>query len=144
METVVVAIDESKFAQFALKYYAENLHKPAYKVVLFHALENLFAKDLSQGRLDEFNRRTEQKTVAMKEMYSKLAEDLQIEVEIRIEKVDLKPEYAITEFIKEAKPKFVVTGTRGVGVIRRTILGSTSDFILHHVCCPVVICNMDD
>lgn len=68
----------------------------------------------------------------------------QIEVEIRIEKVDLKPEYAITEFIKEAKPKFVVTGTRGVGVIRRTILGSTSDFILHHVCCPVVICNMDD
>ena len=68
----------------------------------------------------------------------------QIEVEIRIERVDLKPEYAITEFIKEAKPKFVVTGTRGVGVIRRTILGSTSDFILHHVCCPVVICNMDD
>lgn len=31
--------------------YAENLHKPAYKVVLFHALENLFAKDLSRNIL---------------------------------------------------------------------------------------------
>lgn len=124
--------------------YAEHLHKPSYRVILYHALENMFAKDISAGRLAEYDRKCEQKTAALTELYTKLAEDRQIEVEIRVEKVGVRPEHAISDFINQEKPKFVVTGTRGVGVVRRTILGSTSDFILHHANCPVVICTMED
>lgn len=144
MALVVVAIDESKFAQYAFKFYAEHLHKPSYRVILYHALENLFAKDISAARLAEYNSKCEKKTAALTELYTKLADDRQIEVEIRVEKVGVKPEHAISDFITQEKTKFVVTGTRGVGVVRRTILGSTSDFILHHANCPVVICTMED
>lgn len=139
-----VHCDESKFAQYAFKFYAEHLHKPSYRVILYHALENLFAKDISAARLAEYNSKCEKKTAALTELYTKLAEDRQIEVEIRVEKVGVRPEHAISDFITQEKPKFVVTGTRGVGVVRRTILGSTSDFILHHANCPVVICTMED
>ncbi|XP_061178725.1 universal stress protein MT2085-like [Saccostrea echinata] len=144
MATVVIAIDESKFAQYAFRWYAEHLHKEEYKVVLLHALENLFMKDMmGPGRHEEFNIKAEKKAVALKELYTKLAQESQVNPEIRVERVDTKPEHAIVDIAHKENAKFIVTGTRGVGVIRRTVLGSTSDFIMHHARCPVVICNMD-
>ena len=35
----------------------------------------------------------------------------------------------------------IVTGTRGMGKVRRTILGSVSDYLVHHAHCPVVVCR---
>ena len=35
----------------------------------------------------------------------------------------------------------IVMGTRGLGAIRRTILGSVSDYVLHHTKIPLVICH---
>jgi len=35
----------------------------------------------------------------------------------------------------------IVVGTRGLGSVRRTIMGSVSDYVLHHAHCPVVICR---
>ena len=34
-------------------------------------------------------------------------------------------------------------GTRGLGTVRRTILGSVSDYVLHHAHCPVCICRQE-
>ena len=35
----------------------------------------------------------------------------------------------------------IVTGSRGLGTMRRTVLGSVSDYILHHAACPVLVCT---
>jgi len=35
----------------------------------------------------------------------------------------------------------IVVGTRGLGSVRRTILGSVSDYVVHHAHCPVIVCR---
>jgi len=52
-----------------------------------------------------------------------------------------KPGETIIAEAKENDASLIVMGTRGLGNIRRTILGSVSDFVLHHAHCPVTICR---
>lgn len=35
----------------------------------------------------------------------------------------------------------IITGTRGTGKIKRTILGSVSDYLVNHAVCPVMVCR---
>ena len=50
-----------------------------------------------------------------------------------------KPGEAICELAKEKHVQIIVMGSRGLGAIRRTILGSVSDYVLHHAHIPVII-----
>ena len=45
----------------------------------------------------------------------------------------------ICRVAKEDGATMIVMGTRGMGTIRRTILGSVSDYVLHHANCPVLV-----
>lgn len=47
----------------------------------------------------------------------------------------------IVKRASEVDACLVVTGTRGLGVIRRTVLGSVSQYVLHHSNVPVAIYN---
>ena len=52
-----------------------------------------------------------------------------------------RPETAILAKAEEIQATMIVMGSRGLGTIRRTILGSVSDYILHHSHIPVMICK---
>ena len=43
----------------------------------------------------------------------------------------------ICKIVEEEKPDMVIMGTRGQGLVRRTILGSVSDYVVHHAHIPV-------
>ena len=45
----------------------------------------------------------------------------------------------IVEKAKEYNPKLIIMGSRGLGKVRRTILGSVSDYVLHHAHCTVAV-----
>lgn len=53
----------------------------------------------------------------------------------------IKPGEAIVKAANEEKATMIVMGTRGLGKVRRTIMGSVSDYVVHHAHCPVIVCR---
>jgi nucleotide-binding universal stress UspA family protein len=50
-----------------------------------------------------------------------------------------KPGEFIVNIAAREKATYVVMGTRGLGKLRRTVMGSVSDYVVHHANCPVVV-----
>lgn len=55
-----------------------------------------------------------------------------------------RPGEAIVKAAHKQHVDLIVTGTRGLGTVRRTILGSVSDYIIHHAHVPVIVCKHED
>ncbi|WAR25050.1 Y1388-like protein [Mya arenaria] len=51
------------------------------------------------------------------------------------------PGEGIVKAVQEIDAALVVVGCRGLGRLRRTLMGSVSDYVLHHVHIPVLICR---
>lgn len=52
-----------------------------------------------------------------------------------------KPGEIICTIAEEENAAMIITGTRGMGKMRRTILGSVSDYLVNHAVCPVMVCR---
>ena len=50
-----------------------------------------------------------------------------------------KPGEFLCEAAKKNNVKLIVAGRRGLGKVRRTVIGSVSDYIIHHADCPVLV-----
>ncbi len=50
------------------------------------------------------------------------------------------PGAGIVEIAENEHANLVVMGTRGLDVIRRTLIGSVSDYVVRHSKVPVLIC----
>ena len=53
-----------------------------------------------------------------------------------------KPGEAIIEAADKEDVDLIVVGGRGHNTLRRTFLGSVSDYIIHHAHKPVIVCKM--
>ena len=62
----------------------------------------------------------------------------------KVKSVAGKPGEVICHVADEENATFIICGTRGHGRLRRTFLGSISDYILHHAHVPVFVCRHKD
>ncbi|KAI8090926.1 uncharacterized protein B0P05DRAFT_527996 [Gilbertella persicaria] len=53
------------------------------------------------------------------------------------------PKQSITDYCRMVKPVYLLSGTRGFGAIKRTVMGSVSNFLTHHCPCPVLVIKLD-
>uniref|UniRef100_K1P9S2 UspA domain-containing protein n=1 Tax=Magallana gigas TaxID=29159 RepID=K1P9S2_MAGGI len=51
------------------------------------------------------------------------------------------PGHQIVKKAHDVGADLVLTGSRGLGTIRRTVLGSISDYVIHHSNVPVIVCQ---
>ena len=54
------------------------------------------------------------------------------------------PGHTIISAAEEQNVDMIVCGSRGLGLIRRTIMGSVSDYVLHHAHIPVIVVKHED
>ena len=52
-----------------------------------------------------------------------------------------RPGEVVCHIAEEVSAVMIITGTRGMGKVKRTILGSVSDYLVNHAICPVMVCR---
>lgn len=149
-KTVVIAIDGSEHAKNAFDWYKNNIFKDTDKVVLVHAVEmheilnsqQWYATPYSfdKDTLFAILEKEKEKVTAKLEEFAQLLRNAKINGTVKSVHSS-SPGEGICKIAKEVNADLIITGTRGMGSVRRTLLGSVSDYILHHAHVPVIVCR---
>jgi nucleotide-binding universal stress UspA family protein len=146
--TVLLALDASNESHEAIDYYINNIHKEGNRIILLHVIElpdigHARVMSVSPSTLCELWTEEGIKAQELQDKYTQLFSSRGISKNIHSRSEGgLKPGQVIISVANEEKVNMIVMGTRGMGKIRRTILGSVSDYVIHHSPCPVVVCRM--
>lgn len=135
-DAVLVAVDGSKQSEEAFDWYFHHLHREGNNVILIHALEipamptrDSWEQQMQFGskKKDEIQEKFEKKLKALGVTGGRFISGIE------------RPGEFIVETAKKENVAYVVMGTRGQGKLRRTIMGSVSDYVVHHIHCPVIV-----
>lgn len=145
--TILVAMDSSKHSDNAFEWYVNSLRKDTDEVILACVTDSkpipatLFLSG-SAEMVQEKIRESEDHFKAVFKHIEDLAKAHNIKH--KFERLEGNAGEAIVKAADDHKATFIVCGSRGLGAIRRTIIGSVSGYILHHSHVPVLICKHED
>ncbi|XP_061174115.1 universal stress protein YxiE-like [Saccostrea echinata] len=148
MKKILIAVDGSKESMFALNEYMKKVHNDDKYAVVIHCAhysisnpeELAITRDDAQT-IKDILQKDEQRISNVIEHIETLLKQNKIPGEVV--RLEGKPESAIISKAEELNASLIVMGSRGLGTIRRTILGSVSEFVLHHSHIPVMICKCE-
>ncbi len=149
MQTFLVAVDSSKLHQHILDQVLDLSTPGKTHVILLTVLEPignylppvllptgdwvslpLFSDEETEKKLQTSC------SILLKQASDRLSAQ-GIANETRIESGS--PREVICHVAQEVKPNLLILGSRGLGNLERLMLGSVSDYVVHHAPCPVLI-----
>ncbi|XP_022328872.1 universal stress protein in QAH/OAS sulfhydrylase 3'region-like [Crassostrea virginica] len=143
---VLVAIDGSDHAEQALDWYLQNIHRAGDFVIGVHCADysKLQSQPLtllsSDKSLVTNFLETEEKSVK-KVAASFEAKVLKNKIDGKFIRINGDPGPGLVEVGASEKAAMIVMGSRGLGTIRRTLLGSVSSYVMCHASVPVIVCR---
>ncbi|XP_078340396.1 universal stress protein in QAH/OAS sulfhydrylase 3'region-like isoform X2 [Crassostrea virginica] len=147
-KNVVIAFDGSEHAKHAVKFYAEKLHMPGDHVFLVYSVEVSDVIQQAPFSMDpEVFKELVQKEVKriQEELieFAKYLRSMKLEGTVKSTHAQ-KPGEGILNIAKEVNASLIITGSRGQSKLRRTFLGSVSDYVMHHAPVPVLVCRKEN
>lgn len=159
---IFVAVNGSAHSQYALEWTVNNVINPERdRLTVVAVLERVELKyfftpeaamilnDVQNAGLKAITKIANEAAECARKKYP----DLRIDVallqggEVRDEITDFVNAQCQMEHVDEPgkikDSQMLVLGCRGMGVLKRAFVGSTSDYCVHHVKCPVVIIKMN-
>lgn len=142
---ILIAIDASEQAEQAFDWYMSSVHRSENELVLLHVPELLDKEKsktsyLTASAYEEAMKKEQAKVKELEEKFQTKILENGVSGKIRTEG-SCKPGEVICKIAEEEDVAMIVLGTRGLGKVRRTILGSVSDYVVHHSHCPVIVCR---
>ncbi|KAH9512600.1 28S ribosomal protein S25, mitochondrial [Bulinus truncatus] len=146
---VVVGVDGSEHSKYACEWYFSHLWSSEDYVVLLNCpdLHDVVKNHLSSGKYVFDRELVDQR---LKEGEETLHHELERFKEIllrhsahgKVRAVTAKnPGDAILKTADEERCDLIVIGCKGRSALRRTLLGTISDYVVHHANVPVVVCR---
>lgn len=142
---IVIAMDGSKHSEYALKYCKDTLLQDNDDVTVVYAVEHgtLISQPLFTTDPQFVAHLAVEEDKEVQTLIDKLTATMeQAGVKGRVQRMSANsPGEAIIKAAKDLQADLIVTGTRGHGKLRRTILGSVSQYVVHHSHVPVLVCH---
>jgi len=144
LKKVVVAVDGSEHSKKAFEWYCDNLHKSSDQIVFVHAIDlerrpivmHPHGMAYRESFMNWFDKsKSEEKQ--MLESFANTCRNNKYNFKL-VTEVGNAGE-VICQTANKEKADHIVMGSRGLGTVRQTILGSVSDYTLHHSCIPVSV-----
>ncbi|XP_017415540.1 universal stress protein PHOS34 isoform X3 [Vigna angularis] len=149
---VMVGVDESDGSFYALKWAIDNLftamatvgeatEENEGMVILVHVEPKVqnFVYPVGPGGavVDSVKKAQEEKSASVLSRALKMCHDKLVKAESMILNGD--PREMICEAAEQMQVNLLVLGSRGLGALKRTLLGSVSDYCAHHARTPILI-----
>lgn len=141
---IFLCVDSSINSHRALEWFYENYYHEKhaiYIVYIYTPPPSKYSSRLSDvdNEHDEEMEKIFQKATVITQHYSSKCQELGINAKVLIEAKVESIGHTICDLVKVHNPSSIVMGQRGLGIVKRTILGSVSDYILHHAHVPVLV-----
>ncbi|XP_039274761.2 universal stress protein YxiE-like [Styela clava] len=148
---IMVCVDGSNHADAAFDFYVGNFHRPENRVIFIHVANLIMPSNIYTGGMgvmipsgpSQDDVQKERKRVKeLKEKYHEKCVQMGVKKHefVAFMEGDHGLGATIVDAAKKRSVNTIVCGCRGLGAIRRTILGSVSDYVLHHSHVPTLIC----
>ncbi|CAD5118776.1 DgyrCDS7454 [Dimorphilus gyrociliatus] len=137
-QAVLIPVDCSEQAEAAFKWYYHHVHKPENIVRVLHCVD-LNQSIIGHSKIsvkDQMEKHGKEGKRAL-EKYQNIMRDNNIKGSVHFEMGH--PGETVVKAAMRHNVSHIVMGTRGFGLIRRTILGSVSEYVIHHSQVPVTV-----
>ncbi|XP_057301343.1 universal stress protein Slr1101-like [Hydractinia symbiolongicarpus] len=143
--SILIPVDGSENSERAFNFYVENLMKAEDTILILHVtttphLPTFSIHEPLQMPAAEWTKKIQEqveKTQKLAAHYEMLCEAKKLKKKTLLESG--KPGEAICVAAKKENASMIVMGSRGLNAIRRTFVGSVSDYVLHHTHVPVTV-----
>lgn len=143
LNNILVPVDGSKESICACKWACTVAQGTGATITLLHVVDlNLkmtsFDRVSMSGYVPESIKRQGEELLAT--YRSHMPQDLEIEQVLRAG----SPHHTIVAVAEEVQPDWIIMGSRGASNLKEIVMGSVSQYVLHHVSCPVMIVKDND
>jgi len=146
---VLIAYDNSVASSKMFDWALRNILRPNEDHVVLATVLDIqestyikaqFMKDEAAGRQSHGRRLSiveqDEATLQLKPLVERLVA-VGMTAQVNVVKGDAK--YKLTELSTDIRADLVIIGSRGLGPIKKMIMGSVSDYIVHNCECPVIV-----
>eukprot|EP00013_Stygamoeba_regulata_P016169 CAMPEP_0177669206 /NCGR_PEP_ID=MMETSP0447-20121125/23296_1 /TAXON_ID=0 /ORGANISM="Stygamoeba regulata, Strain BSH-02190019" /LENGTH=189 /DNA_ID=CAMNT_0019176015 /DNA_START=16 /DNA_END=583 /DNA_ORIENTATION=- len=142
--TIVVAIDNSKFAEWAFNFAISIMNIETDKIVLLGVAERLntavYGPAFTSGHyLETAQQNIEFQTKSTLIPFGRRCKDMGLKNYSMIMTTSNHAGESIVSYCSEVHADMVVLGRRGIGAVKRVFVGSTSKHVVEHSPCHVVV-----
>ncbi len=143
LNNILVPVDGSKESICACKWACTVAQGTGATITLLHIVDlNLkmtsFDRVSMSGYIPESIKKQGEDLLAA--YRSHMPQELEIEQVLRAG----SPHQTIVAVAEELQPDWVIMGSRGASNLKEIVMGSVSQYVLHHVSCPVMIVKDND
>lgn len=146
---MVICVDDSVYSQHAYEWMLENVARKETDLLIFLNCRQMSSIPVTTGigdmtaYLGEIELENRRKAHELLLSYARDAKERGFHVRaLALRSGSIKEE--LVREIKKLNANLVAIGSRGMGIVKRTFLGSISDYMAHHVHAPVIIVRMTD